>query len=79
MHLLEAARNHAGTNDMGRLPGIVLEQAGAPAARQDRIRKHEARQVKQLPHVIAHAQVLNGETHHLVGVLPGQAGGAADA
>lgn len=79
MHLLETARNHAGTHDMGRLPGIVLEQAGTPATWQDGIGKHEPRQINQLPHVIAHAQMLDGEIDYLVGILPGQAGGAADA
>ncbi len=79
MHLLETAGNHAGTHNMGRLPCIVLEQTGTPAARQNRIREHETRQIQQLAHVVTHAQMFDGKIHHLVSILPGQGCRAADA
>lgn len=79
MHLLETTCNHARTDDVGRLPSIMLEQARPPAAGQDRIREHETGQIQQLPHVIAHPQMLDGEIHHLVGILPCQGGRTANA
>lgn len=79
LHLLEATRNHAGTHNVGRLPRIVLEQGRTPATRQNRIWEHEPRQIQQLAHVVAHAQMLNRKIHHPIGILPRQACGAANA
>lgn len=77
LHMLEAACNHAGADNVRGLPGIVLEQGGTPAAWQDGIREQEACQVQQLPHIVAQAQMFDGEVHHPVGILPRQHGGAA--
>ena len=78
MHRMEGARDHARTDVVRRRAGIVDEQAGAPAAGQDRPGEQPAREIEDLPHVVIEAQPFGRMMDHGKGVTARDAGGTAD-
>ena len=79
VHRAERLRQQTGADRVGGLAGIVLEQAGAPAPRQDAPGEQETGQVQQLTQVVVGAQVADGMGDDPVGIPGRQPFRPADA